>query len=122
MAAILAKFLAPLAPYLIATFLTLAGAAYMVHLRHELAAAGVANAMLQQTNQANAAAIAAYQAQAVKWNAAIDTLGAQTQTSDYALHIINDHIAAQPPGADAAVAPVLAQALADIEKLQENKQ
>ncbi|MDE8348954.1 MAG: hypothetical protein POG74_05640 [Acidocella sp.] len=122
MVAILAKFLTPLVPYLVAAFLALAGLAVIAHLRHELAAASLTTAMLQQTNQANIAEIAAYQAQALKWNTALDTLGVQTQASDHALHIITDHIAAQHPGMDAPVAPILAQTLADIGKLQENQQ
>ncbi|OYV34177.1 MAG: hypothetical protein B7Z80_21930 [Rhodospirillales bacterium 20-64-7] len=96
----------------------MAGAAYVGHLRHEVASARITNEMLRQTNQANVAAIAAYQAQAVRWNSALDTLGAQTLASSHALNIIDDHIAAQPPAADAPVAPVLAQALSEIAKLQ----
>lgn len=118
MTAILVKFLAPLAPYLAAAFLFMAGAAYVGHLRYEVASARMANALLQQTNQANVAAIAAYQLQSVRWNTALDTLGAHTLANGRALNIIDDHIAAQPPAADAPVAPVLAQALIEIGKLQ----
>lgn len=120
MTAILAKLLAPLAPYLLAAFLIVAGSTYVIHLRHQLASASIANALLVQTNQANVAALAADQAQVARWNTALDTLGAQTLASNHALNIIDDHIAAQPPGADAPVAPVLAQALSEIGKLQDN--
>ncbi|HQT63930.1 MAG: hypothetical protein B7Z75_03895 [Acidocella sp. 20-57-95] len=119
MQVILAKLLAPLIPYLIAGVIALAGCAYMLHLRHQLAAATVANTLLEQTNQANAAAIAAYQAQAVKWNAAVDALGAESATSDHQVSLINERIDAQPVSADAPVAPVLAAALNDIRHLQQ---
>jgi hypothetical protein len=114
----LVNFLRPLAPYLAAGFLIILGAAYIFHLQHALARAALANAALVQTNQANEAAIAAYQAQSLKWNGALDALGAQTLNRTKAAAEIYQHIDAQPAAADAPVAPVLAQALADIAKLQ----
>lgn len=118
MQALLIKFLQPLAPYLAAGFIIIVGGAYTLHLHHALETAALANAELAQTNQANAAAIAAYQAQSVKWNAALDTLGAQTLDRAHATAEIYQRIDTQPAAADAPVAPVLAQALADITKLQ----
>ncbi len=118
MQAMFVKLLAPLAPYLLAAMLALAAGTYTLHLRHQLAEAALANAVLAQTNQANEAAIAAYQAQAVKWNAAMDALGAETTTSEQQVSIITSKIDAQPAGADAPVAPVLAAVLDDIKSLQ----
>jgi hypothetical protein len=118
MPAFLVKFLTPLAPYLAAGFLLLFAAASTIHLRHELTKAASANAALVETNQANAAALAAYQAQNVKFNAALDTLGAQTLDRQAATAEIYQRIDAAPAAADAPVAPVLAQALADIAKMQ----
>lgn len=114
----LLKFLTPLWPYLIAAALLLGGFLYVEHLRADLASASAANAALTQTNQANAAAIASYQAQEQKWNAAMDTLDAQSLATSTATGQILGNIAAQPASADAPVAPVLAGALADIAKLQ----
>jgi hypothetical protein len=118
MPAFLTKLLLPLAPYLAAGFFLLAGTAYILHMRHELQAQAAANAALLQTNQANAAAMAAYQAQSVKWNAALDTLGAQTLNREHEAVDVYQRIDAAPAASDAPVAPVLAQALADIAKLQ----
>lgn len=114
----LAKFLAPLAPYLAAAFIIMAGTAYVVHLRHALEDTALANAALVQTNQQNLAAMAAYQAQSVKYNAALDALGAQTIAQSQAATAVYQRINTQPASADAPVAPVLRQALADIAKLQ----
>lgn len=114
----LAKFLAPLAPYLAAALIIMAGTAYVIHLRHALDDTAFANAALVQTNQTNLAAIAAYQAQSVKYNAALDTLGAQTLAQNHAVDTVYQQIDAEPSSADAPVAPVLHQALADIAKLQ----
>ena len=122
MPAILLKFLAPLLPYLIGAAVLLGGYVYVEHLRSSLASANAANAALTQTNQANAAAIASYQAQEQKWNAAMDTLDAQSLATSTATGQILGNIAAQPASADAPVAPVLAGALADIAKLQGQSQ
>ncbi len=118
MPAFLTKILLPLAPYLAAGFFLIAGTAYILHLQHALQAQAAANAALLQTNQANAAEIAAYQAQSVKWNAALDTLDAQNLDRAHATADVYQRIDAAPAGWDAPVAPVLAQALADIAKLQ----
>jgi len=118
MSALILKYLSPLAPYLAAAAVLCLGFFYVAHLRADLAAANAANTVLQQTNQANAAAIAAYQAQEQKWNDALDTLDAQGQATSTATSQILGNIAAQPASADAPVAPVLAGALADIAKLQ----
>jgi hypothetical protein len=118
MSTIILRFLTLLAPYLAAAAVLLAGFLYVEHLRADLAAANAANAALTQTNQANAAAIASYQAQVQKWNAARDTLDAQSLATSTATGQILGNIAAQPASADAPVAPVLAGALADIARLQ----
>jgi len=118
LSAIILKFLTPLAPYLAAAVVLLAGFLYVAHLRADLASANAANAALIQTNQQNAAAIAAYQTQEQKWNDALDTLDAQSQETSTVTGQIFGNIAAQPASADAPVAPVLAGALADIAKLQ----
>jgi hypothetical protein len=118
MPAIILKFLTPLLPYLAAAAVLLGGFFYVEHLRNDLASAKAANAALAQTNQANAAAIASYQAQQQKWNAELDALDAQSIATSNATGQILGNIAAQPASADAPVAPVLAGALADITKLQ----
>jgi len=114
----LLKVLKPIWPYLVAAAVLLGGYWYVEHLRSSLASANAANAALTQTNQANAAAIASYQAQEQKFNAALDTLDAQSLATTTATGQILGNIAAQPASADAPVAPVLAGALADIAKLQ----
>jgi hypothetical protein len=118
MPAFLTKVLLPLAPYLAAGFFLIAGTAYILHLQHALQAQAAANAALLQTNQANAAEIAAYQAQSVKWNAALATLDAQTSDRAHEMADVYQRIDTAPAASDAPVAPVLAQALADIAKLQ----
>jgi hypothetical protein len=118
MPAFLTKILLPLAPYLAAGFFLIAGTAYVLHLQHAVQTQAAANAALLQTNQANAAEIAAYQVQSVKWNAALATLDAQTLDRAHAMADVYQRIDAAPAAADAPVAPVLAQALADIAKLQ----
>ncbi len=121
MPAIILKFLTPFLPYIAAASVLLGGYLYVEHLRSDLASVTAANAALTQTNQANAAAIASYQAQEQKWNAALDTLDAQSLATSTATGQILGNIAAQPASADAPVAPVLAGALADIAKLQGQK-
>jgi hypothetical protein len=118
----LLKVLKPIWPYLAAAAVLIAGYLYVEHLRSSLASATAANAALTQTNQANAAAIASYQAQEQKYNAALDTLDAQNRTTSAATGQILGDIAAQPASANAPVAPVLAGALADIAKLQGQSQ
>jgi len=118
MPVLLFRFLGPLVPWLAGAGALLGVVLYIVALRHELTAAAEKNVALAQANQADAAAIADYQAQEARWNAAEDTLAARTQTVAAAAGHIEDRIAASPPGDDAPVAPVLARALASLRALQ----
>jgi hypothetical protein len=125
MSTILLKYFIPLTPYLLIAFVILGPTFYVLHLRHDLSAADQDNALqasqissLVQTNAENVAAIAADKLQQAKWKTALDTLDAQTLTTNAATDGIIDAITIAPSGADAPVAPVLAQALAGIAKLQ----
>jgi hypothetical protein len=117
MPAILLKFLGPAAPYLAIAGALLGVAFYIFTLRHELAAADDKNIALQQANQANAAAIAAYKTAQANDAASLAALDAQTLKTNTATGRIMDSINAAEPGNDAPVAPVLAQALGSLRAL-----
>jgi DNA integrity scanning protein DisA with diadenylate cyclase activity len=118
MSALVLKFLKPLAPYIAAAIIFIICVLYVLNLRHNLAAANTANAILVQTNQANLAAIADYKAQEQQWSTALAALDAQNLVTNTGVNRIIGNITNAPSSADAPVAPVLAQALADISKLQ----
>jgi hypothetical protein len=118
MSAIVLKILKPLAPYIAAAVIFIICVLYVLGLRHDLAAANTENAMLMQTNQANLAAIANYKAQQQQWSTAQAALDAQSLATNADVNKIIGNISNAPSSADAPVAPVLAQALADISKLQ----
>ncbi len=114
----LAKFLAPLAPYLAIAAVILVAVAYITSLRHDVAAAQAKTAALQQINQQNLIEIAEDKRQQVLWNAALDALDAQTLTTQDQADAIIGHIAASPVGTDGVVAPVLTNALNELRSLQ----
>jgi hypothetical protein len=118
MIAILLKFLGPLAPYLAAGAAVLGLLAYVAWLRHDLAAANAANTVLQQTNQADTLAMAAYQKQQATMNAALDTLDTQTLARESATSNITSAITAAAPGDNGLVAPVLTKTLDSLRTLQ----
>jgi cellobiose-specific phosphotransferase system component IIC len=118
MSAIVLKFLEPLAPYIAAAVIFITCVLYVLGLRHDLAAANTANAILVQTNQANLAAISNYKTQEQQWSTAQSALEAQSLVTNTGVNRIIGNISSAPASADAPVAPVLAQALADISRLQ----
>ncbi len=118
MAATLLSFLRPLAPYLAAAGLLLAGSFTIVILRHELQAANQKNITLAAVNAENAAAIASYKVQQAKWNTALQALDAQTLASRTATQHIAMNIDTAPKGEDGPVAPVLAKTLDSLRALQ----
>jgi len=118
MPAILLKFLGPAAPYLAIAGALLGVVLYVFTLRHELTSANDKNIALEQANQANAAAIAAYKTEQANDAAALAALDAQTLKTSTATGSIMDSINAAPAGNDAPVAPVLAQALSSLRSLQ----
>ncbi len=118
MPAIIFKLLQPIAPYLAIAAALLGVTWYVTMLQHDLSAAQAANTVLEQTNQANAAAIASFKAQEQNMQAALTALDTQSQrTATEAGHIESDIIAA-PASDNAPVAPVLAHALDSLRNLQ----
>ena len=120
MIAIILKILRPIAPYLAAGAAVISLLLYITLLRHDLAAANAANTVLEQTNQADTAAIAAYQKQQATMNAALDTLDTQTLATDFATSHIAAAITAAPSSDNAPIAPVLSKTLDSLRVLQAN--
>ncbi len=118
MPAILLKFLGPAAPYLAIAAVFVGIGLYVVTLRHELTSANDKNIALEQANQANAAAIAAYKTAQANDAASLAALDAQTLKTSAATGRIMDSINGAPAGNDAPVAPVLTQALNSLRALQ----
>ncbi len=118
MAATLLSILRPLAPYLAAVGILLAGGVYIVVLRHELQTADQKNLTLAAVNAEDVAAIASYKAQQAKWNTALQALDAQTLASRTATQTIVTNIDAASKGEDGPVAPVLAKTLDSLRALQ----
>jgi len=118
MLAAILKCLGPFAPY-IAGAAALSGLLlYITVLRHDLATETARNTALQQANQADVAAIAAYQKEEATMNAALDTLGVQTAATEAATSHIDTDILSATPADNAPVAPVLASTLDRLRALQ----
>jgi len=112
------KFLGPIAPYLAVGGAAAALLLYVSVLRHELAAAQVANATLRATNQADAAAIAADEKQQQMTNDALDTLDVKTRQTQAAADGVITQIAGAQAQDNGPVAPVLAKTLDSLRALQ----
>ncbi len=118
MPAVIFKLLQPVAPYLAAAAVLLGVGLYIFILRHDLAAADAANTVLEQTNEANAAAITAFKTQQQNMQAALTALDTKSQANDAAVGHIDNNIVAAPATDNAPVAPVLAHALDSLRALQ----
>lgn len=128
MPALLLPWVSRLLPYIVGAFILLGGFLYVRHIEDalhtaqaEMAAAKTTISSLQATNQQNLVALANLQKQQAEWDGEMLVVQQNDHDQLTAAQQIDKEINAASPAQNGVAAPVLAETLDAIEKMQAGK-